>query len=443
MIDPCHISCASDLFDQTGVVFEYEGRIMRALLPRGTWIFGLLAQNGLVDRLSPIGLPEMRPLDERLEGFAGLIECERFSPIVPPHMWTNRMLLEAGLTVCNLSKESLANNLLLWDLKCMTNMTYSARKGPVFLDLGGFYTTNEIKSRILHTSHESLVGQIASSFYAPLWLIYGPLKKATFARRLVNLYHNELTKTAVAIPILRRLTGNWRLLPGMRKGLTLLKAGEYGHFYDSIINRLLNWARMDDAEDADRAFPSDEATDDQIGPVLQLLKNSTNNFTRTVFFDIFPSSGYGMAIAEKGLGEVYGLTPSEQLARELFIWRKQTTKPLLPVICNIWDKSFSSSACLGESCDVVFALPDILELARAGRVPVDFIGKMLARLTRKMAVIGISSKPPTDAFPGFVTPPNGGKSSEDFVVETVGKYFRACERVELGSPRLSILVFLK
>jgi hypothetical protein len=443
MIDLSRISCKSDLFDQTGVVFEYDGRIMRALLPRGTWIFGLLAENGLVERLSPIGLPEMRPLDQRLEGFAGLIECERFSPIVPPHMWTNRMLLEAGLTVCNLSRESLTNNLLLWDLKCMTNMTYSATRGPVFLDLGGFYTIEEVESHILHTSHESLVGQIASSFYAPLWLVYGPMKNAAYVRRLANLYRNESTKTGIAVPILRRLTGNWRLLPGMRNGLRLLKAKKYSHFYDSIINRLLTWARMDDAGDGASAFTSAEALGGQMGPILQLLKNWTKDVPRPVFFDLFPASGYGMAIAEKDLGDVYGLTPSEQLADRLFAWRKQTAKPLLPVLCNVWDKSYSSSACLWESCDVVFALPNILELARAVPVPLDFIGQMLAKLTRKVAVVGISGTSSTDSFPGFVAPSNGTKSSRDFVVEAVGKYFKSCEQIDLGPSSRSIAIFRK
>ena len=55
MIDPETISCSSELHDSCGVVFGHEGRIFRALYPRGERIFELLTKEALDGSPHPHG----------------------------------------------------------------------------------------------------------------------------------------------------------------------------------------------------------------------------------------------------------------------------------------------------------------------------------------------------------------------------------------------------
>lgn len=55
MIEPAEISCTSELHDSVGVIFEYRGRVLRALSARGRHIVNLLSKNGWLGRLYELG----------------------------------------------------------------------------------------------------------------------------------------------------------------------------------------------------------------------------------------------------------------------------------------------------------------------------------------------------------------------------------------------------
>ena len=178
------------------------------------------------------------------------------------------------------------------------------------------------------------------------------------------------------------------------------------------------------------------------GRVIALIDKAVSSLSDKTCFDLNPSKGYGLTITEEANSATYLVTHNESEADALFAWRQKRKIPLLPVVCNIWDRSLKPAFALRERADVTVILPDIFEAAQAARVPLDFVGQVLSLITRNAAVVGISS--PTEArFPAFLSPPPGSASPVEFARRTIGKFFRRQELVESASNGTALIVFHK
>jgi hypothetical protein len=446
MIDPKHIHCASSLHDCCGVVFQYEGRFFRALLPRGVAIFQLLHRDGGMENLAEKGLARMKLTDLPLLGYQGIIELERLRPILPPSMWTTHMLAEAGLVVCQLSKELLRNDLIVWDLKGMNNMTFSAERGPLLIDIGAIYTIHEIENRILTTSVRSLFDQMISSFYAPLWLAHGPFGRLQSVQRFLEYRRAGEEGFAMASSLLRKMTMGWRFVPGLFKARDRIYAHQYSEFFDLVYKKMQTWINGDLSKKTIGLRKNNSLYSGRqlLIPLAKIVDEVLGGVDGKIVFDLNPGGDLGLTLAEKSKEIVYLVTKDSHQAEEYFHLRRKGYKNILPVCCDIWDRSLKNGHILRNGCDVVCLIPDVIAVCIAEKVPLDFLGEVLSLITKNTAIVGVDPAGQKGEFPGFVTPASTGADPIKFVSDIVGKYFRSCEMVQIPESRkLALMIFRK
>jgi hypothetical protein len=216
----------------------------------------------------------------------------------------------------------------------------------------------------------------------------------------------------------------WMAVPGLWKGTRLIRKGRYEEFFALVTERLQAWSTMLSAQT--ELSPEWNQWADSAGgeqrQAVDLIEQIAGDLSDKTCFDLNPGKGYGFAAAEKTNCSTYLITPSESEGDTFFAWRQKRKKPVLPVICNIWDRSLKPAFALRASADVVFILPDIFEAARTAQVPLDFVGRVLSTLTRNAAIVGVNDSAES-SFPGFVSPPPGSGSPVEFASKTIGKYF--------------------
>jgi hypothetical protein len=444
MIDPHAITCFSELHDSCGVVFRHEGRIYRALYPRGKQIFDRLSENGWMNRLVSVGLVRMMQTGFTLPGYEAVVEADTIRPVVPPVKWSTGMLCEAGQVLCALSEELLTRRLLVWDLKHFSNMAFCSKRGPIFLDLGAIHSIEELEHNLLSISIDSLLDQVAHSFYVPVWLTLGGFGRFTATKRLVAYRRRGPEAFDLPAALLRRISFGWTVVPGLGKGARLLRAGRYKEFFRHIAEKLGAWSATLSAQ-ADLP-PEWNGRSGSAGAerrrVIGLIEQAVGSLSDKVCFDLSLDKEYGLMIADEKNSATYLLTNNEHEADTLFAWRKKTEKPLLPVVCDIWDRSLKPAFALRESADVAMILPDLFQTAGRARVPLDFVGQVLSLATKRFAVIGISN-PAESRFPTFLSPPPGSGGPVEFARRTIGKYFRRQELIESASNGTALIVFHK
>jgi hypothetical protein len=444
MIDLEKIHCASSLHDCCGVIFEYQGTFYRALLPRGQRIFQYLFRDGWGERLVGKGLARMRWTDLHLPGYVGIIELEQLHPVIPPFMWTTQMLAEAALAVCELAQELLTHDLVIWDLKGMSNMTFSAQRGPLLIDIGAVYSVQELEGHVLTTSVESLFDQILSSFYFPLWLTYGPLGRLRSIKNLLEYRRAGEQGLAFTASLFRRFTLGWKVVPGLSRARAHLQAHQYGAFFECVHRKIEPWYRTNVGEmpiQSREQFQS-KMSEEDLQSVLRIMREATGGIDGKVIFDVSARAEMRLKIAEHLSGTLYLITKDRAEAESVYAWRKKSGKPVLPILCDIWDRSWQGCNPLQDGCDVISILPDVIQVASEARVPLDFVGQILSSLTRHVAIVGVSEDPGEANFPGFVSSPIGAGDPIAFVLATVGKYFRRHEVVRLSEGGKSSLLIL-
>jgi hypothetical protein len=444
MIDLEEIHCASSLNDCCGVVFEYQRTFYRALFPRGQRIFQDLSRDGWMERLVEKGLARMRWTDLHLPGYVGIIELERLHPVIPPFMWTTQMLAEAALVVCELARELLTRDLVIWDLKEMSNMTFSAQRGPLLIDIGAVYSVQELEGHVLTTSVESLFNQIVSSFYFPLWLSYGPLRRLRLVKNFLEYRRAGEPGLAFTASLSRRSTLGWKVVPGLSRARAHLHAHRYVKFFESVQRKIEPWYRASMGEMANRSEERSQimVSEEDLQSVLRIMREVTGGIDSKVIFDVSARAEMGLKIAEHLSAAHYLITKDRAEAESVYAWRKKSGKPVLPILCDIWDRSWLSCHPLRNGCDVISTLPDVIQVASEARVPLDFVGQILSSLTRHVAIVGVGEDLGETNFPGFVSSPIGAGDPIAFVLATVGKHFRRHEVVRYSEGRKSSLLIL-
>jgi hypothetical protein len=177
--------------------------------------------------------------------------------------------------------------------------------------------------------------------------------------------------------------------------------------------------------------------------ILQTMLTAIGGADDKIFFDLYPKVGYGLELAETTNAAVYSITDDTKLANTIFAWRKKNAKPILPLLCNIWDRSLHSSLALRDGCDVVYVMPNLFETAVSAKVPLDFVGRVLSLLTRSTAVVGIGEIGGKQEFPWFVCPSETNGDPIKFVRRIVGKYFKWDEVVKASENSKAILLILQ
>jgi hypothetical protein len=446
MINPEDIYCNSSLHDSCGVVFEYEGRVYRALYERGVKIFELLSKDNWMDFLAELGLVRMHKTDLHIPGYNAVIECERMRPIIPPPMWTISMLREAALSLCEINKELLLRGLVIWDLKGMANITFSAQHGPVFMDLGAIHRVDEIENRVFSTSPDSLFEQIASSFYAPLWLAHSPVNRIRFVRRLLEYHRAGEVTSSLTTALLRRLTIGWKMVPGLLRTSNILRSRDYAAFYESISKQIKAWNGngISKVEMGVTQSGAHESMLLNVSKVVGIMNDCLGGLEGKVLFDLCPQHEIGLRISERCGANVYLITKQDSQVERSFGSRKIGGKPILPVICDIWDRSLHPCYDLKDSCDLAYVLPSVIDTAAMAKVPMDFMGRVLSLLTRNIAVVGIRKNEIDTPFTAFVSPPASSHDFGAFCRKTLGKYFKTQEVITLSeTPEVSLLILRK
>jgi hypothetical protein len=442
MLDLKKIRCASALYDHCGVVFEYEGKMFRALLPRGRMIFEILNEGGWIEDLAEKGLTRMWATDREIPGYERVIELERIKPVLPPFMWTPQMLARAGVAVCDLSEELLKKKLILWDLKGMTNMTFSPR-GPLLMDIGAIYTVKELEENFLTTSVKSLFDQTIGAYYLPLWLEYGPFRKLRVVKRLRENHWGGEQGFAIVSSILRRLTLGYKVVPGLFQAKRYLACHRYEEFFKCVRRRIQRW--VGDEVNSLNMELSDPMTSTRTNPEVHffcdIIEKKMISEKGQVIFDLFLEGGVGRKISAHNQSQLYFISPDAYKGEEIYRRRNKKGQSILPIVCNIWDRSSWQRNFLEASADLVYILPDVFKAAVNARVPLDFMGRILSTLTKGSALVGISGNSKEASFPAFVSCPNSQEDPLYFVLGILSKYFQSHE-VITGPPGSNAAVII-
>lgn len=134
---------AGSFRDPSGFVFEFDGKIFRALDAEATTLLRDLDARGVLSRLTKDGIlvgsrfvedsSLLAELTSLHPGFAAFVEHDRISPITYPYEWSASMLAEAGRLTLRLQTELLKLGLSLKDATAY-NIQF-VRGKPVFIDL--------------------------------------------------------------------------------------------------------------------------------------------------------------------------------------------------------------------------------------------------------------------------------------------------------------------
>ncbi len=129
--------------DPSGFVFEYQGRIFRAVrqpcldLVRDLHDSGLLAELTEASLIVPTGIVQTPELIEHLQaihpGFPGFLEHERIDAISYPYEWSPTMLADAGIATLDLQIRLLEQGYSLKDATAYNIQFVNGR--PVFIDI--------------------------------------------------------------------------------------------------------------------------------------------------------------------------------------------------------------------------------------------------------------------------------------------------------------------
>jgi hypothetical protein len=181
-----------------------------------------------------------------------------------------------------------------------------------------------------------------------------------------------------------------------------------------------------------------------IGEIVRIIGDRLGDLRGKIIFDLYPQEKVGIGIADCYAANVYLLTKDSMIAEQYWGLSKKKKKPILPIVCDIWDRSFHHCYDLKESCDVVCLLPSIIEAAMNDKVPMDFVAQVMSSLTRNIAVTGIRNAEFQRKYPFFVSPTQPSDNVLDFVRETFRKYFRKQEVITLSeTPETSLLILHK
>jgi hypothetical protein len=246
--------------------------------------------------------------------------------------------------------------------------------------------------------------------------------------------------------MLRRLTIGWRALPGALRAKALLGSHQYTRFYEMIMHQIKDWGCKGIAEASADPSESSElgSVGISIGEISRIIEDRLGELRGKILFDLCPEEKIGIGIADHHDANVYLLTKDSAIAEQYWDLRKKKNKSILPIVCDIWDRSFHNCCDLEESCDVVCLLPSIINAATNDKVPIDFVGRVMSSLTRNIAVTGIRNTETQREYPFFISPAQAGDNSFEFVRNTLGKYFKRQEAIILPAPlNLTLLILYK
>jgi hypothetical protein len=414
-----NISCASALHDSCGVVFKYQGHVLRALSSRGERIVEVLQRDFNIDELAALGL--VVPTASKF-GAPGLkvAESECISPIIPPSFWTVEMVGQAALVIIRLSRALLKRGYVLWDLKGLQNMTFHFSRGALFLDIGAIHSLKELEENDLSTSYESLLQQILDAFYLPLWLATGNYHSKRFVRRLLNAKRLE-SESGIARGLISKLSFNGLIAPGYLRLKMYLSERDLESFYALLEHRVgifLELHRKNNRQAVRTVLPQVLVREDNTNGLVSIIKSCGLVFDlepdRPAWIEFSPIKWTGYYMIYDNLE--WPEEPDSVHSKNPYV---QYTVPLL---CDIWDRSLRQLEPLRQVADLVIVMSDIYEFCAKKRIPIDFFGRIASYLGGRYLLLTVSPNSVSKVWPGFVANPDN-VSPVEFVRQVIGKYF--------------------
>jgi hypothetical protein len=128
--------------DQTGLVFEWDGRLLRAFRGGTAALIARLLEAAWLPELFEAGLVRFRAADVVLDGYDVVVEVDRVPWVTYPAEWPVAMLREAGRTIARLGEALARHGLGLHDAHPW-NVLFDGPRA-VFIDLGSITDTPEV-----------------------------------------------------------------------------------------------------------------------------------------------------------------------------------------------------------------------------------------------------------------------------------------------------------
>lgn len=443
MIDLSQVRCSSALHDASGVVFQHDGRFMRALSARGAAILEHIHSHYDLDNLGKLGLLVPRLTAHSIPGFTGVVEVPTLKPFVPPSLWTFETVFQSLQVLCSLNQELLKHGLVIWDLGTRDCMALTARRGPLVVDFGAIHTLDELQGRKLGTCLESLVSQISEAFLFPLW-IGARYRNWHWVRALVDSLRED-GREGIAAGLTRRLTLGGRLMPGWHKIKRLAKTNRLSEMYEYIATLAAAWERDWREMTARQGRPFIDRRQELAEDVADVVAAGLTKAPMTIGF----LGDASLVSAGQSSVEDYDV----YCCSEAWRWPSPalsaatTTYPahgITALMCDAWRRDLRHVNQLYRAFDLVVCGGCVLDLSVSKRVPMDFIGLVLSKLTNQDALVTVHERSPSSAqeviAPGFTQPlPN--EAAIPVVRSTLGKHFSWSRILESRRPGETRILF--
>ena len=128
--------------DRRGLLFEWEGRILRAFRDEPAELIAQLLAAPWLPELFELGLIPFRQVDVELEGYSLLVEVDRVPFVTYASEWPVAMLRDAGIMIARLGERLAQHGLGLQDAHPWNVLFRGSR--PVFVDLGSIVESPEV-----------------------------------------------------------------------------------------------------------------------------------------------------------------------------------------------------------------------------------------------------------------------------------------------------------
>ena len=128
--------------DSTGLVFEWDGRLLRAFRGGTARLIRRLLDEPWLPELFAAGVVRFRAADVVLEGFDLVVEVDRVPWVTYPREWPVAMLRDAGVAIASVGAALARHGLGLHDAHPW-NVLFDGPR-PVFIDLGSITERPEV-----------------------------------------------------------------------------------------------------------------------------------------------------------------------------------------------------------------------------------------------------------------------------------------------------------
>jgi len=451
--------------DSRGAVFEWEGRIFRAIPASVAGFYQDLLDRGVVEALQPRGLVPTKVSDLKLDSCPLVVEHERVPFWTVPTEWPFSMLRDATEFLCDFNLALLERGLATVDF-CTRNVFFQGAK-PTFVDFGSIAAVGEVSAEVWvedvlkyglnplflmsvrggklmpharFIMHRSMCQVNVEDLFLLLrpgeWLRYLWMAERCLGARWALSIVRRTRRTRVAAKA-AKVAGGLLPDPAARDAL-----GDYCQRIKAVLSALPHpiaksyWAEYYRYAHLPHT-PSDEWT-----PKHRSVHRILNDLKPATVLDVGSNVGWFTKLTALAGSQVVALDVDELSVDRLYSDAKEKGLNILPLVMDFtvpWDSTPRHPSTEARiPCDMVMAMALIHHLVFGRYMHLDNIVSRLARLSKRWLLIEFIA-PEDDAIKSWYASSSIPSYTLDNLLQALKRYFAKVETHESYAHRVLVL----